>query len=103
MLPEQTKNIREMATLKDGTYVLLRPLVAEDQQRLMDFYAAVNDEDLRYFRHHIKDPTVIQDWCKNLDYSSVLPIVGLIKERVVGSASLHFGRRHSMATLCFRW
>jgi L-amino acid N-acyltransferase YncA len=92
MLPEQTKNIREMATLKDGAYVLLRPLVAEDQQRLMDFYAAVNDEDLRYFRHNIKDPTVIQDWCENLDYSSVLPIVALIKDRVVGSASLHFGR-----------
>lgn len=97
MLPEQTKNFREMATLKDGAYVLLRPLISEDQLRLMEFYSAVNDEDLRYFRHYIKDLTVIEDWCKQLDYSKVLPVLALVKDRVVGSASLHFGegpKRH---------
>lgn len=35
MLPEQIKNFREMATLKDGAYILLRPLVIDDRQRLM--------------------------------------------------------------------
>lgn len=90
MLPEQIKNFREMATLKDGTYILLRPLVAEDQARLMEFYSAVNDDDMRYFRHYAKDSAVIQEWCEKLDYSQVLPIIALVKERIVGSASLHF-------------
>lgn len=97
MLPEQTRNFREMATLKDGAYVLLRPLIPEDQPRLLDFYSAVNDEDLRHFRHYIKDLTVIHDWCEHVDYSKVLPVLALVKERVVGSASLHFGegpKRH---------
>jgi L-amino acid N-acyltransferase YncA len=97
MLPEQIKNFREMATLKDGAYILLRPLAADDQQRLMEFYSAVNDDDLRYFRHYVKDPTIIQDWCEHLDYSKVLPVLALNKDRVVGSASLHFGegpKRH---------
>ena len=97
MLPEQTKNFREMATLKDGAYILLRSMVSEDQQRLMEFYSAVNSDDLRYFRHYVKDPAVIQDWCEHLDYSKVLPILALNKDRVVGSASLHFGegpKRH---------
>jgi len=79
-----------MITLKDGAYVLLRPMIAEDRQRLMEFYSAVSDDDLRYFRHYVKDPALIQEWCDHLDYGKVLPILALAKDRVVGSASLHF-------------
>lgn len=91
MLPEQIKNFREMATLKDGAYILIRPMSAEDQPRLMEFYASVSDDDMRYFRHYVRDPSVIQDWCEHLDYGKVLPILALSKDHVVGSASLHFG------------
>ncbi|HEY9152312.1 MAG TPA: GNAT family N-acetyltransferase [Anaerolineales bacterium] len=90
MLPEQIKNFREMVTLKDGTYVLLRPMIADDESHLAEFYAAVSEEDIRYFRHRVKDPAIIRDWCQHLDYSRVLPILAFAKERVVGSASLHF-------------
>lgn len=91
MLPEQIKNFREMATLKDGAYILIRPMVLEDEPRLMEFYAAVNEDDMRFFRHYVKDPAVIQEWCRHLNYSQVLPVLALAKDRVVGSASLHFG------------
>jgi L-amino acid N-acyltransferase YncA len=97
MLPEQIKNFREMATLKDGAYILLRPMVAEDQERLMCFYSTVSEDDLRYFRHYVKDPALIREWCEHLDYSKVLPVLALAKDHVVGSASLHFGegpKRH---------
>lgn len=97
MLPDQIKNFREMATLKDGTYILIRPMIAEDQARLMEFYSSVSDVDLRFFRHYVKDPDVIRDWCEHLDYDKVLPVLALAKDRVVGSATLHFGegpKRH---------
>lgn len=97
MLPEHIKNFREMTTLKDGTYILLRPLNTEDQQRLMEFYSAVNEDDMRYFRHYVKDPSLIQDWCEHLDYGKVLPVLAFAKDRIVGSGSLHFGegpKRH---------
>lgn len=90
MLPEQIKNFREMVTLKDGAYILLRPMIADDKQRLIEFYTAVSDDDLRYFRHYVKDPALIQEWCDHLDYGKVLPVLALAKDRVVGSASLHF-------------
>lgn len=90
MLPEQIKNFREMVTLKDGTYILLRPMAPDDKQRLMEFYSAVNEDDLRYFRHYVKDPALIQEWCDQLDYGKVLPVLALAKDRIVGSASLHF-------------
>jgi acetyltransferase len=97
MLPEQLKNFREMVTLKDGTYVLLRPMCPEDETLLNDFYASVSDEDMRYFRHYVKDPTIVRSWAEHLDYSRVLPVLAIVKDRAVGSASLHFGdgpKRH---------
>lgn len=90
MLPEQIKNFREMVTLKDGAYVLLRALIKDDCQRLIDFYGSVSQEDLQYFRHNVKDDHLIQEWCDKLDYDVVLPIIALAKDRIVGSASLHF-------------
>ncbi|HSO12018.1 MAG TPA: GNAT family N-acetyltransferase [Anaerolineales bacterium] len=90
MLPEQIKNFREMVTLKDGTYVLLRPMVAEDEKCLLEFYSSIKDDDMRYFRHYVKDPSIVHDWAEHLDYSKVLPVLALVKDRAVGSASLHF-------------
>jgi len=93
MLPEHIRTFREMVTLKDGAYILLRPMVPKDLDRLLDFYNAVCDEDLRYFRDYVKQPGVVQGWCEQLDYGRVLPILALVKERVVGCASLHFSER----------
>jgi len=104
MLPEQIKNYREMATLKDGAYVLLRPLNCEDEPRLAEFYAAVNEEDLRFFRHYVKDPDLVHEWARNLDYGRVLPVLAFAKDRIVGSASLHFGegpKRHTAEVRLF--
>jgi acetyltransferase len=97
MLPEQIKVFREMITLKDGTYVLLRPMCEEDESLLNEFYTSISDDDMRYFRHYVKDPNIVREWAENLDYSSVLPILAIVKDRAVGSASLHFGtgpKRH---------
>jgi len=97
MLPEQIKIFREMVTLKDGTYVLLRPMNMDDENILNEFYGSVMDEDMRYVRHYVKDPRVIHHWAEQLDYCKVLPLLAIVKDRVVGSASLHFGegpKRH---------
>ncbi len=79
-----------MITLKDGAYILLRPMIADDEKHLIEYYTSVSDEDLRYFRDHVKDPKLIQEWCESLDYGKVLPLLAFSKDRIVGSASLHF-------------
>ena len=90
MLPDQIKNYRDVATLKDGVNVLLRPMTAEDKQGLVDLFAPISEEDLRYLRDNVKDPTLVESWCDSLDYSRVLPLLALVKDRVVGEATLHF-------------
>jgi acetyltransferase len=97
MMPEQLKNFREIVTLADGARILLRPMSQEDQDLLSALYGSINGDDLRYFRHDVKDPKVLKEWVDKLDYSKVIPLLALVKEQSVGNATLHFGegpRRH---------
>lgn len=89
MLPEQIKNYRDVYTLKDGATVLLRAMTPDDKQRLIDMFSTVSDEDVRYLRDNIRDPALIESWSKGLDYSRVLPLLALVKDRVVGQGTLH--------------
>jgi acetyltransferase len=90
MLPDQIKSFREMVTLKDGVHILLRPMVKEDRAHLDELYAPLGEDDMRYFRENVKDAAILQKWCDGLDYGNILPVLALVKDRAVGSGSLHF-------------
>lgn len=97
MLVKEIETHRDVVTLKDGVRVLLRPMVREDRQHLIEFFGAVADDDLRFMRHNVRDQALINDWCDNLNYDKVLPLIALVKDRVVGSAALYFSegpKRH---------
>lgn len=81
---------RQVFTLKDGARILLRPLTVDDKQALLDLFLPVSQDDLRYMRHNVKDPKVIEDWIANLNYNEVLPLVAVSGNRIVGEATLHF-------------
>ncbi len=84
------QNYRNVVTLKDGVRVLLRPMVEDDEQELINLFAPISNEDLRYLRDNVRDPEVVRGWCRTLDYGRVLPLVALVNERIVGEATLHF-------------
>ena len=88
---DQIAIFRHLGTLSDGTRVLLRPLVKEDRERLLDFFTPVSQEDLQYFRSDVTKPEVINGWIDSLDYTKVLPVVAIVSDRIVGEATLHFG------------
>lgn len=81
---------RQLLTLSDGGRVLLRPLTKEDRQELIDLFQQISPEDLRYMRHNVTDADLVAGWVDNLDYEGVFPLVAVINERMVGSATLHF-------------
>ena len=81
---------RNLVTLTGGVKVLLRPMTQMDEQALIDLYAPISNEDLRYLRHNLRDPVLVQSWCQNLDYKQVLPLVAMVQDRIVGQTSLHF-------------
>jgi RimJ/RimL family protein N-acetyltransferase len=92
MVTKEDLIYRQVFTLKDGARILLRPLIQDDRQALLDLFAPVSEEDLRYMRHNVKDPDVICQWIDCLDYASVFPLVAVFGSRLVGLASLHLNR-----------
>jgi RimJ/RimL family protein N-acetyltransferase len=90
MLAKEIETHREVVSLKDGVRVLIRPMVREDRQHLVEFFSSAGEDDLRYMRHNVRDQALVNSWCDNLDYEKVLPLLAFVKERIVGSASLYF-------------
>jgi L-amino acid N-acyltransferase YncA len=81
------------AKLKDGTKILLRPMVIEDQEALYGFFKAVSEEEARYLRDDVKSRLLIESWAKNLDYSRTLPILAIKDDIIIADATIN--RRRS--------
>jgi L-amino acid N-acyltransferase YncA len=81
------------AVLKDGTKILFRPMILEDQEALYEFFKAVSEEEARYLRDDVKSRLLIESWAKNLDYSRTLPILAIKDDIIVADATIN--RRRS--------
>ncbi len=79
--------------LKDGTKIILRPMVAEDKDAVYEFFQAVPAEDARYLRDEVSSRLLIEKWAKNLDYAKTLPIVAVRDGKIVADATIN--RRRS--------
>lgn len=91
MVAREDLMYRQVITLNDGARVLLRPLTAEDRQALLDLFLPVSMDDLRYMRHNVTNPEVVGSWIDDLNYETILPLVAVIGDRIVGISTLHFG------------
>ena len=76
-------------TLKDGSTIVLRPMVGADESALLEFFSGLTEADRLYLRHDVTNPEVIKSWAMNVDYEKVLPILALADGKVVGDATLH--------------
>jgi RimJ/RimL family protein N-acetyltransferase len=80
---------RKKGKLKDGTEVLIRPLEADDEEALYSFFQSLPDEVLFLIRHDVRNPKIVYEWTRNIDYSQVLPLLAFVEGRIVGDATLH--------------
>ncbi len=83
---------RQVVTLRDGARVLIRPLVPEDKQALLDLFLPVPLDEKRFMRHNINDPELVSNWATNIDYDRIFPLVAVSNDRIVGNATLQFGQ-----------
>jgi len=93
---------QKRTTLKDGTKVLLRPMVAEDRDALYEFFKSVPREEARYLRNDVKSRLVIEKWAKNLDYGKTLPILALKDDVIIADATINrrkFGWKWHLGTV----
>jgi len=86
---EQVSSLPKTVSLKDGTPVKLRPMVAADEADLIRLFAGATEKDLMFLRDNVTDPRVIRRWCENLDYARVLPLVAEVGDEIVAEGTLH--------------
>ncbi len=86
--------------LKDGRRITLRALKAEDADQLQAFFAALPEEDRIFLRHDVCDPDLVRQWTEKVDYTTIVPLVALDGDTIVGDGTLHIpvhGWRHHVA------
>ena len=76
-------------SLRNGLRLVFRPMAPGDVDCLWAFFQVIPPEDKMFFRQDVGRREVVQRWADTLDYESVLPILALEGERVVGDATLH--------------
>ncbi len=81
--------------IKDGTCVLMRPLVREDEEKLAEFFAGIPVEERWFLRDNLGNPEKMDEWLENLDYEAVVPMVAVTEDdrRIVANLQIH--RRQS--------
>jgi RimJ/RimL family protein N-acetyltransferase len=95
MLENYPKEIR----LRTGEKVTLRPMVKDDEQRLLQFFLRLPEDDRLFLKHDVTDPKVIKSWVRHLDYKHVIPILAEMDGRIIGDATLHFRSREQKPTI----
>ncbi len=75
--------------LKDGSRCMLRPLTKADEKSFFEFFCAVPEPERMFIKHRVTDPKVIKQWCRDIDLGRNLPLLALMKGRIVGAATLH--------------
>lgn len=79
--------------LRDRREATLRLLRPEDEHTLYTFFQQIPREDRLFLRDDITDSNIIRQWCQNIDFSHVVPIVVDIDGRIAAQATLHQEKR----------
>jgi RimJ/RimL family protein N-acetyltransferase len=90
--------------LKDDTTMLIRLLSKQDGPALLDFFAALPNDDRLFLKEDVTNREVIERWIDELDYENVLAIIAEKDSIIHGDATLHFNshgwQRHMAEIRC---
>jgi L-amino acid N-acyltransferase YncA len=84
------KNYPKQVKLEDGTTIIVRPLLKDDEQALLAYFQSLAPDERVELKEEVTDPRVIESWMETLDYDIMMPLVALHEDRIVGAASLRF-------------
>lgn len=89
---------RKFVSLNNQSKVLLRPQLKEDYDNLLDLFTNAPEEDVIFLKQNVRDKQLIKRWIDELDLTKVFPLLAFHGDKIIGNATLHFGKdshRHS--------
>jgi GNAT superfamily N-acetyltransferase len=85
-----------IATLRDESTAMVRPMSRADESALVDFFRRIPETERFFLKDDVTSPGLIRSWIENLDFDYALPLLALDEHRIVGDAVLI---RHRSASL----
>ena len=85
---------RRLIYLKNDKRIMLRLLHEGDWQDLINLFQEAAAEELRFFKHDLKNQRLLNHWLNHMDHLRVLPLVAVDLEtnRVIAAATLLKGK-----------
>ncbi len=78
-LSDYPKTVR----MRDGRSLVIRILTADDEKRVTNFIHQLPPAERIYFWDDPSDPEILRSWVQNAHLNRVIPLVGLIDDRIV--------------------
>lgn len=87
-------NYRRLISLKNDKRVMLRLLHQGDRQELIDLFQQASAEELRFFKHDLKNRRLLNHWLDHMQPQRLLPLAALDLEnnRLIAAATLLKGK-----------
>jgi len=85
----QLQKMPRNLALKDGSKITLRPLRKDDEKDFHALFLTIPEPERMFIKHRVTDPSVIREWCQNIDLGRNLPLLALAEGKILGVATLH--------------
>ncbi len=79
--------MKKTEILKDGTEVIIRKLILDDLNRLMDFYAELPESDKKYFRVDVTKRDVVEKRIKQTESGNFFRLVALHNDEIIADGN----------------
>ena len=79
----------KIRTIKNGTRITIRLLERDDVEALYLFFQSISRKDRIFLKDDVRDKRIIEEWCSNIDWDKVIPIVAVAGNEIVAEVSLH--------------
>ncbi len=85
---------RRLLHLKNDQRIILRFLQERDRHDLIDLFQQAAGEDVWFFKHDLRNRSLLNYWLNHLDYGRLLPLVAVDPEgqRLMAAATLLRGK-----------
>src|SRR5260370_19338672 len=78
----------QTVTLRAGTTVAIRPLLADDREEICNFFERVPEDDRAFLKEDVIDRREVEAWLDMLDPNTETVIVAEAADRIAGTAIL---------------
>jgi L-amino acid N-acyltransferase YncA len=76
-------------TLPNGPQIQIRPMTAADRDAVLGFARALPQEDLLFLRVDLTEPSVVDEWIRNVSAGNSVTLLSFDEAGLIGYATVH--------------